>query len=138
MRNTIRKSVVLPESAETLFKMYLDPSLHKTITGAPVDIDDEPGATFKAFEGQLTGTIIEVVKPRLIVQSWRSINFKTGDPDSTLILCFTPEENGGRIDLVHIDVPDQDYQGVNEGWEKYYFTPWRKYLENRNIGDVLK
>lgn len=59
---------------------------------------------------------------------WRSINFKTDDPDSTLILCFTPEEKEGRIDLIHLDVPDQDYQGVTQGWEKYYWEPWRAYL----------
>ena len=128
MRNIICQSVVLPASAETLFKMYLDPSTHKAITGAPVDIGVDRGSSFKAFEGALTGTILEVVKPRLIVQSWRSTNFNIDDPDSTLILCFTPEKDAGRIDLIHLDVPDQDYQGVTEGWEKYYWAPWREYL----------
>lgn len=128
MRNTIRQSVVLPAPAEALFKMYLDPSIHKAITGTSVDIGDEQGSNFRAFEGALTGTILEVVKPRLIVQSWRSTNFNIDDPDSTLILCFTPEGDAGRIDLIHLDVPDQDYQGVTQGWEKYYWAPWRAYL----------
>lgn len=66
----------------------------------------------------------------MIVQSWRSTNFTSEDPDSTLILCFTPEEIGGRIDLIHLDVPDQDYDGVSQGWDEYYWTPWRKLLEN--------
>ena len=47
---------------------------------------------------------------------------------STLILSFASEGDGGRIDLVHLDVPDQDYEGVNQGWDKYYWTPWRTYL----------
>jgi hypothetical protein len=50
------------------------------------------------------------------------------DPDSTLILYFTSEGDEGRIDLVHLDVPDQDCEGVNQGWEKYYWTPWHTYL----------
>ena len=128
MRNVIRQTLVLPASAERLFEMYLDPSTHQAITGAPVDIGDERGSKFQAFNGALTGTVLEVVKPRLIIQSWRSNAFKTEDPDSTLILSFTPEDDSGRIDLIHLDVPDHDYDGVTQGWEKYYWAPWREYL----------
>jgi len=128
MRSIIRHSVVLPASAEKLFDMYLDPMTHQAITGTPVDIGDKNGSKFKAFDGALTGMIIEVIKPRLIVKSWRSIHFLDDDPDSTLILNFTPEGDQGRIDLIQLDVPPQDYDGVNQGWEKFYWTPWRQYL----------
>jgi len=128
MRNVIRQTVVLPASAEGLFEMYLDPSTHQAITGASVDIGDERGSKFKAFDGALTGTILEVIKPRLIIQSWRSSKFEADDPDSTLILSFTPEGDEGRIELIHLDVPDHDYDGVTQGWEKYYWAPWRAYF----------
>jgi hypothetical protein len=65
---------------------------------------------------------------RLVIQSWRSTKFNDGDPDSTLILAFTPEGANGRIDLVHLDVPDHNYHGVVEGWETHYWGPWRRYL----------
>lgn len=129
MRNIIFQTVVLPAQAETLFEMYLDPKVHQAITGAPVVIGDERGAPFEAFNGSLTGTTIEVIRFSLIVQSWRSTEFKETDPDSTLILSFTPEGNEGRVDLIHLDVPDQDYEGVNQGWEQYYWVPWRRYLK---------
>jgi activator of HSP90 ATPase len=128
MRNVIRQSVVLPASAEELFEMYINPSTHQAITGAPVEIGDKRGFEFKAFDGALTGTVLEVIRPKLIIKSWRSVNFMAEDPDSTLILSFTSEGDRGRIDLVHLDVPDQDYEGVNQGWDKYYWTPWRTYL----------
>jgi len=128
MRNVIRQTLVLPASAERLFEMYLDPSKHQAITGTSVDIGDERGSKFNAFDGALTGTMLEVVKPRLIIQSWRSNIFKAEDPDSTLILSFTPEGDEGRIDLIHLDVPDHDYDEVTQGWEKYYWAPWRAYL----------
>ena len=131
LRTVIRQTVVLPASAETLFEMYLDSSAHEAITGARVVIGDERGAKFQAFDGALTGTMLKVIRPRLIVQSWWSTEFKPENPDSTLILYFSPEGDKGRIDLIHLDVPDHDYDGVTQGWEKYYWVPWRAYLESR-------
>ena len=128
MRSIIRQSVVLSASADKLFEMYMNPLTHQAITGAPVEIGDKRGSKFNSFDGALTGTILEVIKPTLIIKSWRSINFMDEDPDSTLILSFTPEGDAGRIDLIHLDVPDQDFDGVNQGWENYYWTPWRTYL----------
>ena len=135
MRSVIEQSVVLPAAAERLFEMYLDPAGHEAITGAPVIIGNTPGAEFRAFGGALSGTVLAVVAPRLIVQSWRSTQFKPTDADSTLILDFKDEGKSGRIHLVHIDVPDHDYKGVNEGWEKYYWTPWRAYLAQKQKAD---
>jgi len=130
VRSIIRQSVVLPTSAEQLYATYLDPALHSAATGAlaPVTISPEPGSAFSAFGGTITGTILSTVAPRLIIQSWRSAHFLPTDPDSTLILSFTPEGDHGRIDLIHIDVPPQDFDGVTEGWDKYYWSPWKAWL----------
>jgi hypothetical protein len=131
MRSIIQQSIVLPATAGALFAMYMDPKTHAEITGAPVTISANPGAPFSAFEGNLSGTTLTVIAPTLIVQSWRSTHFNDDDPDSTLILSFTPHGHEGRIDLVHLDVPDQDYQGVTDGWETHYWAPWRRYLARR-------
>jgi activator of HSP90 ATPase len=129
MGDVISQTIVLPAPAEVLFRMYLDESEHGKITGAPVKIDSTPGASFSAFEGALSGTILAIAAPHLIVQSWRSTDFKPTDPDSTLVLSFTSKEGIGQIDLVHINVPDHDFQAVTEGWEKFYWTSWREYLK---------
>lgn len=132
MRSTIYKTVVLPASPADLYEMYMDAEVHAAFTGAPVKISDEPGSPFEAFGGLLKGTTLQVVRPMLIVQSWRSVNFGDDDPDSTLIISFSPEDDDGRIDLIHLDVPENDYQGVNGGWESRYFAPWLSYLQNRD------
>ncbi len=128
MPRTITMAVHLPCSAAKLHRMYLSPKLHAAFTGAPVKISARAGATFEAFGGAISGTILQVIPNRLIVQSWRSIHFYRRDLDSTLILSFWPEEGGGRIELTHVNVSDSDFAGVSEGWSKYYWTPWREYL----------
>lgn len=108
--------------------MYLDPVEHASFTGSPVTISAEAGAPFRAFGDVLSGTILQVVPKRLIVQSWRSPHWGPTDIDSTLILSFWPEKDGGRIELVQVNVVDDDFAGVSHGWEKFYWTPWRAYL----------
>jgi activator of HSP90 ATPase len=108
--------------------MYLDPREHAAFTGAPVTIAPRAGAPFSAFDGMLSGTILHVEPKRLIVQRWRSGNWPPGALDSVLVLSFWPEGAGGRIELTHVNVSDDDFAGVSHGWEKYYWTPWRAYL----------
>jgi len=121
-------AVHLPASPARLYRMYLDPKQHAAFSGAPVTIAARVGAPFKAFGGALSGTILQLVPNRLIVQSWRSTEFARGDLDSTLILSFWPERPGARIELTHANVADSDFAGVSEGWGRYYWTPWRNYL----------
>jgi uncharacterized protein YndB with AHSA1/START domain len=128
MPRTIQLAASLPAPPGRLFDMYLDPLEHAAFTGAPVTISAQPGAAFRAFNGVLTGTMLQVVAKRLIVQSWRSPHWGPEDLDSTLILTFLPEKNGGRIELVHANVVDNDFAGVSQGWEKFYWSPWRAYL----------
>jgi len=108
--------------------MYLDPKQHAAFTGAAVKIAARPGAPFVAFGGALSGTILQVVPNRLIVQAWRSTNFAKHDLDSTLVLSFWPKGRGARIELTHVNIADSDFAGVSEGWSKYYWAPWRTYL----------
>jgi hypothetical protein len=136
----IQQSIVLPATPERLYAMYFDSASHAAFTGEPVTIAEQAGAKFVAFDGKLSGTILAFVKPRLIVQAWRSMMFKPNDPDSILILSFSAAEIDpknsasdrpnpvGRIDLIHLDVPEHDFLGVTEGWPKFYWEPWKKYL----------
>ena len=131
MPRTIQLAASLPASPERLFDMYLDPVEHSAFTGSPVTISAQPGAPFSAFDNSLTGTILQVIPKRLIVQSWRSPFWGSADVDSTLILTFLPDKDGGRIDLVHVNVLEEDFAGVSHGWEKFYWSPWRSYLTRK-------
>lgn len=129
MARTIQIAAFLPASPERLFDMYLDPGEHARFTGMPVSVSVIPGSPFSAFNGVITGTILQVIPKRLIVQSWRSPYWGPTDLDSTLVLTFLPENDGARIELTQANVVDADFAGVSQGWEKYYWSPWREYLE---------
>ena len=129
MPKTIILAASLPAPPEDLFDMYLDADRHSAFTGAPVHIEPQAGGVFRAFDGALSGTMLHIEPKRLIVQTWRSSNWPAEAIDSTLTLSFWPETNGARIELVHVNVADDDFAGVSHGWEKFYWQPWRAFLE---------
>lgn len=130
MSQTIQQTVHLDAPAGALFDSYLDAARHAAITGGAVHIEDRVDAAFRAFDGMIYGKNLAMVPKRLIVQAWRSRNWNARDADSILVLSFSDEGPRGRIDLVHANVPDHDLMGVTEGWNKYYWQPWQKHLQD--------
>lgn len=132
MPYTIHLAAELPAPPAEIFDLYLDRKAHAAITGAPVQVAPRAGAKFSAFGGTLQGEILQLVSKRLIVQSWRSSNWIDGDIDSTLVLTLLPRGRGRTlVDLTQVNVPEQDFAGVSQGWELYYWAPWREYLARR-------
>jgi activator of HSP90 ATPase len=128
MARTLFQAVKLNAPPAQLYAQYLNPRAHRAITGARAKVSAKKGAAFSAFGGALSGRILQLVPKRLIVQSWRASHWNKDDLDSILILSFHAEGRAGRIELVHVNVPEHDLAGVSEGWHIYYWIPWRSYL----------
>lgn len=128
MPRNIILAASLPASPDKLFDMYLDAEVHAAFTGLPVTLEPRAGGLFRAFDGMLSGTILHIEPKSLIVQTWRSANWPLTAMDSVLTLSFWSEKDGARIELVQVNVPEEDFAGVSQGWEKYYWTPWHNYL----------
>jgi len=127
MTPTIQQSVRFCASPQTLFNLYLDSKMHSRSTGAPARISRKVGGRFTAFGKQLEGRNLHLVPGKQIVQLWRATHWKKDDW-SILVLTFSKITGGAQIDLIHIGVPSYDHQGVNQGWPKYYWRPWKKFL----------
>lgn len=74
-------------SAAQLYSMYLDAKHHSAINGgAKAKIGPEEGAKYTVGDNYITGKNLELVKNRLIVQSWRASDWDKNAIDSTFIL----------------------------------------------------
>ena len=128
MTKAIQQSVVFKASPHTLYEMYMDSKKHSAATGGAARISRKVSGQFTAWNKMLRGRTLLLVPDKMIVQSWRSIMFKPGDPDSILVIAFRKTAHGTRVDLVHVNVPVQDHAGVTKGWHAYYWKPWKRYL----------
>jgi len=127
MAPTIQQSVRFRTSAQTLYEMYVDSRKHSQSTGAPARISAKWGGKFAAFGGQLEGKMLFLAPGRQIVQLWRASHGKKEDW-SILVLNFSKVAGGAQVDQVHVGVPTYDRRGVRQGWPKYYWRPWKRFL----------
>ena len=132
MSKTILQTVVFKNtSPETLYGIYMDSKKHSDATGGEAKISAKEGSPFTAWDGYINGKTFQLVKGKMIVQSWRSGDFKASDPDSTFILQFEKKGADTIVHMVHANVPEQAYSGIKKGWDDYYWKPWKKYLNSQ-------
>jgi activator of HSP90 ATPase len=127
----IVQSVTFPVRARELYDIFLNSRRHSAFTGGKVKISAKAGSAFSAFNGILSGTTLWTVPGELLVQRWRSTQWKKGDGDSILVVAFSDVGKKGRIDLVHVNVPAHDHKGVTAGWRNYYWEPLKAYVRGK-------
>jgi activator of HSP90 ATPase len=132
MPRTIQQRVTFRASPDTLFDLYLGTRLHTLATGAEAVMSRKVGGRFMAHAGHLRGRNLAIVPKRLIVQAWRATNWKTRDLDSILVLVFSKAGRGGRVTMIHANVPDANAASIERGWHQYYWRPWKAYLRRQS------
>ena len=132
MAKTIQQTARFSVPPGVLFDIYWDSKKHSAATNSIASISRRVGGKFSAFHGMLRGRNLTITPKRMIVQAWRSPDWKLAELDSILILTFSKVRGGGQIDLVHANIPDHAYPGIRRGWPKYYWKPWKAYLKQRS------
>ena len=125
MAKTIQQSVEIAAPPGQLYSTYLDSKKHSAVVGSKVSINPKVGGRFSAFGGGLSGKILHLVPKETIIQTWRSSGWSKKTPDSVLILTFSKTRKGGQVNIVHANVPDKDVSGVKQGWNNFYWKPWK-------------
>lgn len=129
----IRQSVTFKATPHQVYEALMDSRKHSKFTGARANISRRIGGTFKAYGRYLSGTNIDLVPDRKIVQSWHA-NEK-GWPKShysRVTFSLRRVKGGTRLVLTQSGVPDQCYKSMKQGWHDAYWTPMKKMLEKQH------
>jgi len=133
MTPVVEQTVSFDATPAKLYELFMDSAKHTAATGMPAKVSRKVGGKWSAFGGMILGRNLALIPNRMIVQSWRSSEWKKADPDSVLIVSFEKSADGGaQVHLVHAGVPEHDHAGVTQGWVKFYWDPWKAYLAHRN------
>jgi activator of HSP90 ATPase len=127
MGSSFRIQVILPASLETVYHAWLDGGEHSRFTGSPAKIENRVNGRFTAWDGTISGSNVELVPDRKIVQAWRTTEFPKGSPDSRVEIVLSKAGKGTKLVLTHSGIPEgqDDYE---QGWKEFYFAPMKKYF----------
>ena len=134
MSKTIVQDVLFKGTTPAdLYEIYVNAEKHSAATGAPAEICATEGSNFSAHSGYISGKNLQLIPGRLIVQTWRAQSWATDDIDSTFIIHLEPKGADTLLHAIHANVPDNAFDGLDSGWHKMYWEPFRLFLAGTPI-----
>jgi len=131
MKTLTQKILFKNTTPEELYEMYMDAKLHSMLTGNTAKITKKEGAKFTAYGNYIEGKNLQLVPGKLIVQSWRGSDWKKSDLDSIFMLQFEKKGKDAVLNMVHANIPDNEADGIKNGWNDFYWTPWKAHLSGK-------
>ena len=120
-----------PVKPDKIYKAWLDTQQHSEMTDADAEIDPNVNGTFNIWNGYISGTTVELIQDKKIVQQWRTTDFPAGSDHSVIEVHFAETPKGSNLKLNHYNIPDGQGNDYKEGWKEYYFKPMKKYFKNK-------
>ncbi len=127
----IMQRILIPASPEEVYDALLDPKKHSEFTGSKSTGKAKVGAKFTAWDGYISGKILELENGKRIVQEWITTEWPEGYPPSRLELTFNEVNGETELTMIHSDVPTDQKDQLEQGWTDYYWKPLKKYFEKR-------
>ena len=122
---TIKQKIIFKATPEDVYEALMDSKKHSKFTGNKVVISRRVGGKFTCYDGSLSGETIELVANKRIVQRWRSDDWPEGHY-STATFEMKKIKEGTELRFTQEDVPDDKYDGINQGWIDFYWEPMKK------------
>jgi activator of HSP90 ATPase len=129
MKKTIRKVYKISSAIDQVWQALVDPAVINEWSGGPSKMDSNVGSDFELWNGEIFGKNIEVISGRKLVQEWVG-----GDWPKASIVTFSLKEDkkGTVLELEQINVPDDEFDDIDPGWDDYYIGPLKQMLEMKN------
>jgi len=102
-------------------EVYLGLTIPTTIalwSGDLAEMSTEPGSEFSLWDGSISGKNLEFVEGKKIVQQWY---FGEEAEESIVTILLHKHSSGTSVELRHINIPDDAYDDIVDGWDDNYF-----------------
>ena len=127
MCKPVHHEVEFSVSPKEVYDAYLDSRRHARFTGQSAKMSRREGGKFTAGDAYISGTNVELIPGKRIVQAWRASEWPDGIY-SILRFELKPKGKGTRMIVDHVGVPDKFRDGVDEGWYEFYWNPMKAYF----------
>jgi len=123
----LHQEVDIKANRQRIYDALLDSRQFTAFSGAPAEINREPGGTFSMFGGLIVGRNVELVPKERIVQAWRPAAW---EPGVYSLVKFELKEEGSQTKIVldHTGFAEGNFRHLDYGWHAHYWEPLKKYL----------
>ncbi|WP_454802625.1 SRPBCC domain-containing protein [Mucilaginibacter phyllosphaerae] len=122
----LKKYYLLPATPEEVYTALTNPITLELWTGEPAQMSTDPGSEFSLWEGSIVGKNLEFDEGKKIVQQW----YFDGQTDESIVtIKIHPDKNGSSVELRHVNIPDEDFNDIAEGWNDSYFGNLADFFE---------
>jgi activator of HSP90 ATPase len=126
MKN-FRKYYSIPAPAEDVYLALTNPVTIQLWTGEPAEMSTEPGTEFSLWDGSIVGRNLEFEPGKKIIQEWY---FGDQENPSIVTILLHPKGMGTSVELTHTNIPDEDFEDIEDGWNNSYFGVLREFYKD--------
>lgn len=121
-----KKYYSIPATPEEIYLALTNPFTIELWTGEPAIMSTEPGSEFSMWDGSIVGKNLEFEENKKMVQQW----YFDGEPEPSIVtIKLHGDKDSTSVELRHINIPDDAYQDMVEGWNDSYFAPLIDFFE---------
>ena len=125
MKN-IKKQYKIKALKEDVFTALSNPLSIEMWSGEPAIMTLEEGSEFSLWDGNITGKNLKIDSPNSIQQQWY---FEGEEEQSIVTLNLLQEGAYTTVNLLHINIPDEAFDNIIDGWDNYYMKPLKQLVE---------
>ena len=125
---TIKQSYLINSSPEKVWQALTNPKIIEKWGAGPAEMDDKVGTNFKLWGGDIFGKNTKIIVNQLLEQNWYGGDW---DKPSKVTIKLTGKGDETQLDLVQVNIPKEEAEGIAEGWKKFYFGPLKITVENK-------
>jgi activator of HSP90 ATPase len=123
---TIRQHHFIKATPEEVFTAITNPFTIELWSGYPAQMEAREGTEFSIFEGDIAGRNIKISENKELVQEWY---FGDRQEESIVTISLKPHQSGTKVSLEHTNVPDEEAEEFEEGWNVTYWGAIKEFFK---------
>lgn len=123
--NSVTKVYTIKSNAQAVFRALTDPIEMEHWSGSQAVMDTCQGGVFSMWGSSIHG-INTLISTKRIEQDWKE---ESWEEYSKVVFIINEIEDGVELKLMHTQIPSDSVEDIDQGWDEYYLSPLKVYLE---------
>jgi activator of HSP90 ATPase len=122
-----KKYYIIPAPPEDVYAALTHEGTIQLWTGNKAQMKPEPNTEFSLWDGSIVGKNLEFEEGKKVVQEWYF--GEQSEPSVVTIKLFPDKAGHTSMEVRHVNIPDDDYEDLVEGWNNEYVASLIEFYE---------